>query len=262
LTENSLPDTLPTAVTDAVQALLCDADGNLFPSEEPAFAAAATVTSQMLTSLGVYDVPTAEELRLTTTGMTFRKTARALAARHGIEEIPDLDAWVEQEKQVVTAHLQRTLRPDRSVIDALTALGEHLVLAAVSSSALVRLHTCLAATGLNELIRTELVFSAEDSLTVPTSKPDPAIYLHACERLGIPPAAGLAVEDSVPGARSAIAAGCPTIGNVVFVPRNERQDRAEALYDAGVLRVVSSWDELAALLLPALAARPTEVSAR
>jgi beta-phosphoglucomutase-like phosphatase (HAD superfamily) len=162
----------------------------------------------------------------------------------------------------VTAHLQRTLVPDRAVTAALTALGEHLTLAAVSSSALVRLHTCLAATGLNELIRTELVFSAEDSLPVPTSKPDPAIYLHTCARLGIPPAAGLAVEDSVPGARSAIAAGCPTVGNVVFVPPNERQQRVEALYDAGVLQVVSSWDELAGLLLPALTDRPTEVAAR
>jgi beta-phosphoglucomutase-like phosphatase (HAD superfamily) len=255
---------LPATVLRSVQILLCDADGNLFPSEEPAFAASAQVTGRFLTGLGVQQTPTAEELRLTTTGMTFRRTAVALAAQHGVDEVPDLEAWVAEEKRVVTDYLQRTLRPDPAVIEPLTALAQHLVLAAVSSSALTRLHTCLAAAGLNELIRTELVFSAEDSLPTPTSKPDPAIYLYSCERLGIPPAAGLAVEDSVPGAQSAIAAGCPTVGNVMFVPEAEREERIAALYDTGVLTVVSSWNELAGLLLPTLQQRtsPQEVPVR
>jgi beta-phosphoglucomutase-like phosphatase (HAD superfamily) len=246
---------LPVAVRQGVLALLCDADGNLFPSEEPAFAASAQVTNRVLVGLGVGGTRTAEELRLSTTGMTFRRTVQALAAGHGVDQVPDLETWVDEEKRVVTAHLQQTLTPDHEVINPLTSLGRHLVLAAVSSSALTRLHTCLAATGLNELIRTDLVFSAEDSLPTPTSKPDPAIYLHACRHLGIPPATGLAVEDSVPGARSAVAAGCPTVGNVQFVPAAERHDRIAALYDAGVLTVVSSWDELADLLLPSLSQR-------
>jgi beta-phosphoglucomutase-like phosphatase (HAD superfamily) len=184
--------------------------------------------------------------------MTFRRTALALAAQHGIDHVPELEAWVEEEKRVVTEHLRHTLTPDPAVIGPLTALAGRLRLAAVSSSALVRLHACLAATELSELIPAELVFSAEDSLPTPTSKPDPAIYLHACERLGIEPAAGLAVEDSLPGARSAVAAGCPTVGNVVFVPAAERAERIAGLYDVGVLTVVSSWDELAELLLPTL----------
>ncbi|WBQ07242.1 HAD family hydrolase [Kribbella sp. CA-293567] len=243
---------LPPAVLRSVQVLLCDADGNLFPSEEPAFAASAQVTGRFLTGLGVTEIPTAEELRLATTGMTFRRTALALAAQHGIDQVPELEAWVEEEKRVVTDHLRRTLTPDATVIEPLTALAGRLRMAAVSSSALVRLHACLAATGLTDLIPAELVFSAEDSLPTPTSKPDPAIYLHACEQLGIEPAAGLAVEDSLPGARSAVAAGCPTVGNVVFVPAAERAERIAGLYDVGVLTVVSSWDELAGLLLPAL----------
>ena len=36
-----------------VEAVLCDADGNLFPSEEPAFDASAEVTNAFLASLGV-----------------------------------------------------------------------------------------------------------------------------------------------------------------------------------------------------------------
>jgi HAD superfamily hydrolase (TIGR01509 family) len=46
------------------------------------------------------------------------------------------------------------------------------------------------------------------------SKPDPEIYLLACQRLGTPPAETLAVEDSRNGILSASAAGMP----VVMVP--------------------------------------------
>ena len=60
----------------------------------------------------------------------------------------------------------------------------------------------------------------------------------------------------MPGARSAVGAGCPTVGNLVFVPPAERAERAEDLREAGVLAVVSSWTELATLLVPTLARRP------
>jgi beta-phosphoglucomutase-like phosphatase (HAD superfamily) len=246
--------TNPATVLGDVQALLCDADGNLFPSEEPAFVASADVTNRYLAAHGVQRRFTAEELRLATTGKNFRTTARDLALDAGIA-VPDLEPWVAEEKQVVTDHLRRELRPDPAVLDPLRLLGVQLTLAAVSSSALGRLAGCFEATGLDELIPPALRFSAEDSLPVPTSKPDPAVYLHACEQLGIRPAQGLAVEDSVPGARSAVAAGCPTIGNVRFVPAAEREEREAALREVGVLTVVSSWAELTQLLLPVLTVR-------
>jgi FMN phosphatase YigB (HAD superfamily) len=92
----------------------------------------------------------------------------------------------------VTAHLGATLTPHQPTTAALTALSAHLRPAAVSSSALTRLAACFTATGLDELIPPAVRFSAEDSLPVPTSKPDPAVYLHACRQLGIAPEAGLA----------------------------------------------------------------------
>lgn len=234
---------------EQLQALLCDADGNLFPSEEPAFAASARVTNQLLSSLGVQKVYSADELRRSTTGLPFRRTAAALAAAHGVPTVDDLEQWVEREKEVVTAHLGATLRPDREVLEPLRAFAPHLDLAVVSSSATSRVLQCLAATGLDALIPAERVFSAEDSLPAPRGKPDPAVYEFACTRLGIAPEEGLAVEDSVPGVRSAVAAGCPTIGNVQFVPLAERPQRIAELLDAGVLAVVSSWRELAGLLV-------------
>ena len=240
---------LPEPLVARLEALLCDADGNLFPSEEPAFVASADVTNRFLADLGDARRFTPEELRLATTGMNFRTTSRRLAAECGHPDI-DVEPWVAEEKRAVTEHLGRTLTPHEPTLAALTALAAHLRPAAVSSSALTRLAACFTATGLDELIPPAVRFSAEDSLPVPTSKPDPAVYLYACEQLGIAPEAGLAVEDSVPGALSAVRAGCPTVGNLLFVPDAERAERSAALLDAGVLAVVDSWQQLSAMLLP------------
>ncbi|HEX2073244.1 MAG TPA: HAD family phosphatase [Geodermatophilus sp.] len=245
---------LPESLVAGLEALLCDADGNLFPSEEPAFVASAEVTNRFLAELGDDRRFTPEELRRAATGMNFRTTSQRLAAEAGRPDV-DVEPWVAEEKHAVTAYLGRTLQPHTPTTAALRALAVHLRPAAVSSSALTRLAACFTATGLDGLIPPAVRFSAEDSLPVPTSKPDPAVYLHACAQLGIEPAAGLAVEDSVPGALSAVRAGCPTVGNLLFVPPAEREERAAALREAGVLAVVSSWQELADLLLPALIAR-------
>jgi HAD superfamily hydrolase (TIGR01509 family) len=195
-----------------LRVLLCDADGTLFPSEEPAFAASAGVTNAFLASVGVPARFTAEE------------------------------------KRQVTAHLGQVLRPDDAVLGPLGRLA-HLRQAAVSSSASARLDACFTATGLDGVLPPGLRYSAEDSLPVPTSKPDPAIYLFAGRELGCTGRQGLAVEDAVPGAVSAVAAGFPTVGNVMFVPPAERAARTEQLRQAGVGAVVDSWDDLATLLL-------------
>lgn len=249
---------VPTPLLEQVRFLLCDADGNLFPSEEPAFDASVEVTNAFLASIGSDRRFTAPELRLAATGLNFRSTAQRLATEAGVPDV-DVEPWVQEEKRAVTEHLGRTLRPHAETSAALEAMAAHLELAAVSSSALARLAACFTATDLDELIPPARRFSAEDSLPTPTSKPDPAVYLHACERLGIRPEEGLAVEDSLPGAQSAVAAGCPTVGNLLFVAPEERADRAAALEAAGVLAVVSSWQEIADLLLPVLARRDDDL---
>jgi HAD superfamily hydrolase (TIGR01509 family) len=235
----------------AVEVLLCDADGNLFPSEEPAFEASAAVTNRLLAALGIDLRFTPGELRRAAVGRNFRATSLDLAAAHGAELDPAaLERWVEEERREVTAHLGRVLRPDPAVREPLAGLAARrgLGLAVVSSSALARLDVCFAAAALDDLFPAAVRFSAEDSLPVPTSKPDPAIYAFAAERLGVAGTAGLAVEDAVAGARSAIAAGIPCVGNVQFVAPGERAARVAALREAGACAVVSSWAELAALL--------------
>ena len=229
--------------------LLCDADGCLFPSEEPAFAASTGVANRLLEALGVEQRFEPADLQAYAVGRNFRAVATHLAELHGVALDPaDLERWVRDERDAVMAHLAEVLRPDPAVSAPLERMAERCDLAVVSSSALARLAVCFTATGLDELLPPDVRFSAEDSLPVPTSKPDPAIYALACERLGIAPADGLAVEDSLTGTRSAVAAGIPTVGNLTFVPEAEHEQRARALRDAGAGAIVRSWDEVEALL--------------
>jgi beta-phosphoglucomutase-like phosphatase (HAD superfamily) len=227
------------------KALLCDADGNLFPSEEPAFVASADVTNRLLEhlSLGIRFTP--RELRLRALGRNFRATAIDIAAEHGVSLRPeDLEPWVAEEKAHVTAYLGAVLAPDRQVLDPLTRLTRRFSVAAVSSSALSRLDACFRAAGLEGLFPSELRFSAEDSLPRATTKPDPAIYVHALAELQLEPHQALAVEDSPPGVQSAVHAGIETFGNLVFAPAEERAARRSELMQAGATAVVDSWPQL------------------
>ena len=261
----------PTPITT----LLCDADDNLFGSEAPAFEASAEVTSRFLARFGVTAPLSGEELRKRATGKNFRSTATDLAVLSGVpfektlaDGRPDalvasdsdvatgralcadeLEQWVREEREQVTAHLGATLKPDPRVLDPLRALASRYVLIAVSSSASTRLTACFTVTGLDPLIPAAVRFSAEDSLPVPTSKPDPAVYLHAGRVMNVDSHQGLAVEDSVAGVSSAVAAGYLTVGNLMFVPSDERQCRSAELIDAGAVAITESWRAIADVLL-------------
>jgi beta-phosphoglucomutase-like phosphatase (HAD superfamily) len=258
-----------------ITTLLCDADDNLFPSEAPAFAASAKVTNRFLARFGVTSPFSAEELRKRATGKNFRSTAIDLAVLCGVpfektlaDGRPDalvasdsdaaagralsadeLEQWVRQEREQVTAHLAATLRPDPQVLAPLQDLASRYALAAVSSSASTRLSACFAATGLDSLIPAPLRFSAEDSLPVPTSKPNPAVYLHTGQVMDIGAHQGMAIEDSVPGVKSAVAAGYRTVGNLMFVAADERACRSAELIDAGAVAITDSWQALADALM-------------
>lgn len=258
-----------------ITTLLLDADDNLFPSERPAFAASVEVTNRFLARFGVTAPLTAEELRKQAVGKNFRSTAIDLAvlcevpvdqtlaagrpaaivasdhdaANGGALCANELEQWVRQEREQVTAHLATTLQPDPDVLAPLQTLASRYALAAVSSSATKRLDACFAATELDSLIPAAVRFSAEDSLPVPTSKPDPAVYLHAGQVLDVDAEQGLAVEDSVAGVTSAVAAGYTTVGNVMFVPAEERRGRRAELLDAGAVAITESWRALADVLM-------------
>ncbi len=83
------------------------------------------------------------------------------------------------------------------------------------------------------------IYSAQ---IVAKGKPSPDIYLHVAAQLGIDPADCVAVEDSVNGVRSAVAAGMTTVG---FVGGGHGSPRLAAkLKDAGAAEVASDMPEL------------------
>lgn len=233
----------------AVEVLLCDADGNLFPSEEPAFVASTAVTNRLLGDLGIAKRFEPDELRRAAVGRNFRATASDLAAEHGVA-LPDdvLETWVATERREVMAYLGEVLAPDERVRAPLTRMAEAYRLTIVSSSALARLDACFRATGIDGLFPEDVRFSAEDSLPEPTSKPDPAVYAHAGRELGVAGAQAVAIEDAVSGVLSAVGAGFPVIGNLLFIPDDERAARADALREAGVVALVDSWEQVEQLL--------------
>jgi HAD superfamily hydrolase (TIGR01509 family) len=238
------------AETRAPRVLLCDADGTLFPSEVPAYEVSAEVTNSFLAELGIPERYTAEELRLAHTGKNFRVTAEELCRRANVRLPPqELEAWVEKEKDAVTARLRRTLQPHHEVTEALSLLRLHFDLAVVTSSASTRVDACLASTGLEAFFAPLARFSAEDSLRRPISKPHPAVYELAGARMSVGRGEALALEDSEAGVRAAVTAGYETIGLVHFVPAEERASRAAALVAAGASGVMESWSHLASRLL-------------
>ncbi len=247
----------PSALA-VVTTLLCDADGTLFPSEEPAYAASAAVTQAFAECYGLTGDFSADHLRRTGTGRNFRSlTADLLAQRSISAPADDVAVWIEREQVAVTAHLAHTLRPDPDVIVVTRELSRRYRMAVVSSSASTRLLTCLRSTGLDRTFPPPVVFSAEDSMPTPIGKPDPAIYRHAMHALDITPSEAVALEDSATGTESAVAAGITTIGVVAFVAPDERAQRVRDLLDAGAVSVVSTWHELGIILLPEQSAAST-----
>lgn len=253
----------------AATTILCDADDNLFPSEAPAFVASTAVTNDFLARIGVEKVWTPESLRQEAMGRNFRAVVLQAAADAGVPvgsgdaapEAPgagtctemsaaELEWWVAEEKRRVSAHLHEVLAPDAAVLEPLTRLGERFRLAAVSSSALTRLEASFTAAGLAELLPADVRYSAEDTPPVPTSKPDPTVYVLACELLGVKPSEALAVEDSVAGATAAVRAGVPVVGNLQFVLPSERESRIAKFHEVGVVAVVENWADLESHLTP------------
>jgi HAD superfamily hydrolase (TIGR01509 family) len=211
--------------------------------------ASAEVTNRLLEEIGAPGRYAADALRREAVGSNFRSTAVRLAARHGAElSEAALERYVATEKREVTEHLLRVLRPDAQVLGPVSELARRFRLAVVSSSASSRLDACFSASGLAQLFPAAVRFSAEDSLPVPASKPDPAVYRFAGAQLGVSGRRGLAVEDAAAGVMSAVAAGFPVVGNLAFVPEAERPARAGALMEAGAAAVVDSWAQLVEVL--------------
>jgi HAD superfamily hydrolase (TIGR01509 family) len=252
--------------------VLLDCDDTIVLTEEPAFQACATVVNKMLTSKGVDFAFTGASLMHRFVGYSFRRIAQDLAAEHnfafgkievradnvaalqelyGVEMTPgssfdELDFLVKLEEDAVIAKLAKDVKPTQGVEAAIAWLHANYGVAVVSSSALRRVIACLQAVGVAKFFG-EKVFSAA-SLAVPSSKPDPAVYLHALRVLAVAARNCVAVEDSRTGVLAAVAAGIPVLGYVGALAPEAQAERSRVLREAGAFAVISEWTQLKGVL--------------
>lgn len=169
-----------------------------------------------------------------------------LQKEYGIDIAPDdMERYVRMEEDAVIAKLKESARPCEGVDEQLAALAAQpkYLLAVVSSSALRRVRASLEKVGHDKYFSGDVVFSAATSLDKPTSKPDPAIYLHALKKLGRTADESVAVEDSKSGTLSGTRAGIPVIGYVGPYADDKKDEMAKVLLDAGAVCVMRHWSE-------------------
>ena len=126
-------------------------------------------------------------------------------------------------------------------VAAVQRIGRRWPLALASSAGRPVIDTVLATAGLRHEF--QVTVSSEQ---VPRGKPAPDVYLEAALRLGQPPRACAAVEDSANGIRSAVAAGL----RVVAVPNRDYPPPVSVLAEAQV--VIRSLAELTGELVEQL----------
>ncbi|KXH69170.1 haloacid dehalogenase-like hydrolase [Colletotrichum salicis] len=234
-----------------ITTLLFDCDNTLVLSEELAFEACADLINEICASRNIEQRFTGESLIKEFVGQNFRGMLLGLAKSHGFELQPDeLESYVTREEDAVIAKLKAALKPCVGVDDQLERLqkdGKH-TLSVVSSSAKRRVWASVVKVGQDKYFAEDVVFSAATSLPTPTSKPDPAIYLHAMKTLGKKPEECVAIEDSKSGTLSGTRAGIKVIGYVGPYAADKQAEMEKVLRDAGAVVVMKDWSEFPGML--------------
>lgn len=187
------------SVDNPHRAVIFDMDGVLTDSE-PAFYAAV---NDVLAQYGGHHIGVADYAPLI--GSATPHTWNTLRERFGITAT--LDEVLERYEPPLMKRLRETrpaLPGARDLLDALRARGVPVALC--TASYLRWVEAILPASGLDGLFD---ALSTADM--VERTKPDPAPYALAAEKLGFAPEECVAIEDSRNGLASAMAAGCCTI---------------------------------------------------
>ncbi|KAM0434126.1 hypothetical protein ACHAPT_004071 [Fusarium lateritium] len=234
-----------------ITALLFDCDNTLVLSEELAFEACAGLINTICEGRKLDVRFTGDTLIKEFVGQNFRGMLLSLQKLYNIEISPeDLESYVLQEEDAVIAKLKESLRPCPGVDEQLEKLAasNKYQLSVVSSSALRRVRASIEKVGQDKYFPGDVVFSAATSLEKPTSKPDPAIYLHAMQKLGKKAEECVAIEDSKSGTLSGTRAGIKVIGYVGPYAEDKQAEMDKVLRDAGAVIIMRDWSEFPAAL--------------
>ena len=183
------------------RAVVFDCDGVLVDSEPHSAVA-------WVTALGRYGHRATAADVAACTGLGYAATYAHLAAVDPEVPLPSPEDLSPEVLAALAASFERGLRVFSDAADCVASLSfQGVPLAVASSSRRDRLDLTLAHSRLARYFQATV---AGDE--VARGKPAPDVYLAAAERLGVPPAQCLAVEDTGPGAASAVAAGMRVIG--------------------------------------------------
>ena len=213
---------------EPLRLVIFDCDGVLVDSEGPS----NRLVAQEITALG-WPMTTDESCALFV-GRRLSDIPPIIEAKLGT---PVPRGWVEQLRDKLIDTLSSELEAMPGAHDALratTALG--LPYRIASNSSHEEMAVKFDRVAMVELVEGRM-HSARD---VRAGKPAPDVFLHAAAAAGVPPSACLVVEDSVPGAQAARAAGMACVG---LAPHGDDP----ALRAAGAV-LIRSLDELPALL--------------
>lgn len=177
-----------------ILAVISDLDGTLVDSERIFMAATRAVIHPHEMTTAVYE------------GWIGRGGfSQYVEAHYGIPTEEFRARVLEEFIRQVGADASPAIDGAAELLERLSATGLPLAVASQSSHALIE--ASLRASRLAHHFR--VVASVQDVGNV--GKPAPDVYLHAASRLGVPPEACLAIEDSAVGVQSALAAGMRVI---------------------------------------------------
>ena len=200
-----------------IKAAVFDLDGVLIDSE-PVW---EQVRRGLVAERGGHWAPDAQR---TIMGMSTQEWARYLSEDLGVGLPPDEVAALVVDRMAARYREHLPLLP--GAVEAVHRLAARWPLGLASSSPPVLIETVLEAAGLRSYF--QVTMSTEQ---VRHGKPAPDIYLAVTARLGVPPAACAAVEDSSNGLRSAAAAGL----HVIAIPHPRYPPDPDALAAASLV---------------------------
>ncbi|KAJ5145976.1 HAD-superfamily hydrolase subfamily IA variant 3 [Penicillium bovifimosum] len=240
-----------------------DCDNTLVLSEELAFEACAELANELLADNNIPERYTGEQLIKEFVGQNFRGMMVSLQALYKFEvPLDQFEKYVTKEEDMVIAKLEAKAQPCVGASEELEKVynEKKYGLAVVSSSALRRVIASIKKVGQDKYFDEDKIFSAASSLPKPTSKPDPAIYLHALEKVGKKAEEAVAIEDSKSGALSAIRAGIPVIAYVgSYKGEDVQKEMAQTLTDLGARCVMYNWSDFQKCLQTIEEGRATDI---
>jgi len=214
--------------------VIFDFDGVLIESEFEGNIA----LSKLLTSMGHPTSP--REAVAHYTGLSGQDFVDTVESRIGRRLPPEFH---QATRSLRDRALREGIAAVAGAIEFVRSLPRHLPKAVASSSSTKWVRTHLDHLGIADLFEPHVYSGAEH---VTHGKPAPDLYLYAASKLGVDIEKSLIVEDSLVGAKGALAAGATVVG--LAAGQHCFDGHGAMLRAAGIEHVAHSFDELSAFI--------------